>query len=744
MATIKDVAYKAGVSVGTVSNYINGKTNVNDEKIKKIKDAMKELQYHPNYMAQNLKGKRNKIIGIIFPSLEEPYNDVYRGIEEFLDMHNYMTVLKLSQNNKVLENRYIDHLINMGASGIILVSCDCTNLEKFEDIEKRGISLGFAERKIREGSFRYILFENKELVFDIVNLINAQEAKKDIKIFLGKLEFTSEKDCAEGYIAANGDGETDIIEIPETNEEAIFNHIYSKIIGFEKIPDCIITSSVEFAKILSEVCNILKINIPIHAIAGENWYMTDIQKNVTLYGRNAILMGQQAGKSIHEQLQNRHQPETNTVYIKSKKIYSDPVITKIQGTKQQETKPKIRILSYHCDATNALKKLAASYEHNRGIEIDFDELGYTELHRKLSEECATELSDYDIFMIDLPWLRGILASGKLSDITKQVKEDNLLSWFPRSVRNVFYRGDLGVHSLPIIATTQVLMYRRDIFNDADIKAQFTKSYGFDLSVPNTWSNFNTVAEFFTRSVNPRSPFTYGTAASALEPVGLINEFLPRQWAFHGEIVDKWGKLSIDSDENRRALDNLVRTFDYVPKASENYFWDEIFEMLLKGEIPMAHGFASHYQPGNYSQKGNTYEKYIGAVQLPGKRPMVGGWVLGINKHSNIKNECYEFIKWNLSDRIAVENMRLCGCVPTMTVFQDDTLKGSYPWLKMVDEKVALGRLREEVFDKDRHIINTELIDHYISKGIKKALHKEVTTREALDEIKTDIQQLMTK
>lgn len=87
--------------------------------------------------------------------------------------------------------------------------------------------------------------------------------------------------------------------------------------------------------------------------------------------------------------------------------------------------------------------------------------------------------------------------------------------YPRSIINAFCKNDRGVHIFPIIATTQILLYRKDIFKNLEIKSQFARMYGFELSVPNTWSNFNTVAEFFDRSLNAKSPFRYGTAASAL-------------------------------------------------------------------------------------------------------------------------------------------------------------------------------------------------------------------------------------
>ena len=122
MSTIKDVARIAGVSVGTVSNFLNGRENVKEEKVLLIKQAMETLDYRPNYMAQNLKSQKSRVIGILFPSLDEPYNDIYQGLTEYLDMKNFITVLKLTHNNIVLENQFLDQLVNIGALGIIMVS----------------------------------------------------------------------------------------------------------------------------------------------------------------------------------------------------------------------------------------------------------------------------------------------------------------------------------------------------------------------------------------------------------------------------------------------------------------------------------------------------------------------------------------------------------------------------------------------------------------------------------------------
>ena len=73
MASIKDVAQKAGVGVGTVSRVLNNSGYVSDETREKIEEAMKNLQYTPNELARNLYHKKSGIIAVLVPTVEIPF-----------------------------------------------------------------------------------------------------------------------------------------------------------------------------------------------------------------------------------------------------------------------------------------------------------------------------------------------------------------------------------------------------------------------------------------------------------------------------------------------------------------------------------------------------------------------------------------------------------------------------------------------------------------------------------------------
>ena len=72
MASIRDVAIKAGVGIGTVSRALNGSGYISDETKQKIMQAVEELNYKPNELAQNLFRNKSGFIGIVVKNLSHP------------------------------------------------------------------------------------------------------------------------------------------------------------------------------------------------------------------------------------------------------------------------------------------------------------------------------------------------------------------------------------------------------------------------------------------------------------------------------------------------------------------------------------------------------------------------------------------------------------------------------------------------------------------------------------------------
>ncbi|MGV8153244.1 MAG: LacI family DNA-binding transcriptional regulator [Alkaliphilus sp.] len=80
--TLKDVAKKAGVGVGTASRVLNNQDHVSEDKRQRVIDAIEALNYQPDAIARSLKTKATHNIGVILNDITNPfYSELFRGLE---------------------------------------------------------------------------------------------------------------------------------------------------------------------------------------------------------------------------------------------------------------------------------------------------------------------------------------------------------------------------------------------------------------------------------------------------------------------------------------------------------------------------------------------------------------------------------------------------------------------------------------------------------------------------------------
>lgn len=122
--TIKDIAKLAKVSVATVSFVLNNLDyKITPETKERVLQAAKELHYQPNAIAQSLRTNRSGIIGLIIPSITNPfYPAIARGVEDAAEAAGYTVFLCNSYNNLVREEKYIQVLLQKRVDGIIIAS----------------------------------------------------------------------------------------------------------------------------------------------------------------------------------------------------------------------------------------------------------------------------------------------------------------------------------------------------------------------------------------------------------------------------------------------------------------------------------------------------------------------------------------------------------------------------------------------------------------------------------------------
>lgn len=149
MATLKDVAEKAGVTVTTVSRVINNRGYISEQTRTKVYEVMKELSYQPNELARSLSKQKTNTIGIIVPHIVHPYfAKLISNLESMAAKHKFKIILCNTKGETEKEKEYIEMCRSNRVSGIIL----CSRNVDAKEIVNMEIPVVLIERKLESGT----------------------------------------------------------------------------------------------------------------------------------------------------------------------------------------------------------------------------------------------------------------------------------------------------------------------------------------------------------------------------------------------------------------------------------------------------------------------------------------------------------------------------------------------------------------------------------------------------------------
>ncbi|MGX6979746.1 LacI family DNA-binding transcriptional regulator [Vagococcus elongatus] len=124
MATIQEVAEHAGVSVGSVSRYLNGH-KLREENVKKIEAAIKELNYTENFFAKGMKSNQTRSIGLLINNMQSNFSaSLVAWIDDILERHNYTILLSSYRDDPSRIEQKIDYFRSRSVEGLIVVGIE--------------------------------------------------------------------------------------------------------------------------------------------------------------------------------------------------------------------------------------------------------------------------------------------------------------------------------------------------------------------------------------------------------------------------------------------------------------------------------------------------------------------------------------------------------------------------------------------------------------------------------------------
>lgn len=163
VATIKDISEKTGLSLGTISNYLNGK-NIREKNKIIIEKAIDELGYSVNMSARSLKTNQTKLIGLVIPSTDLTFfAKLVSIVERILSKKGYMVMITVIGHSPITDYQKLCNLESRNVDAMIIIpSAKNEALEKWLKNLKKPIPIIVLDRMIEDyKKAKYVLVNNE-------------------------------------------------------------------------------------------------------------------------------------------------------------------------------------------------------------------------------------------------------------------------------------------------------------------------------------------------------------------------------------------------------------------------------------------------------------------------------------------------------------------------------------------------------------------------------------------------------
>jgi LacI family transcriptional regulator len=152
-SSVRDVALRAGVSVGTVSNVLNHPEKVSPASVERVQRAIDELGFIRNDAARQLRNGRSRTIGMVVLDVRNPFfTDLARGAEDEAAVSGLTVTLGNSDENPQREATYLDLFEQQRVYGVV-ISAYADVTERLVRLKQRGIPAVLVDRSSAEGAF---------------------------------------------------------------------------------------------------------------------------------------------------------------------------------------------------------------------------------------------------------------------------------------------------------------------------------------------------------------------------------------------------------------------------------------------------------------------------------------------------------------------------------------------------------------------------------------------------------------
>lgn len=673
MPTIKDIAKAAGVSHSTVSNVLNKKPGVSSEKIRLVQETARALGYRIDEQASLLRKGVTRTVAVILPDIRNArYCDLYSGILRSLEERGYSARLFLTDNVLYLEQRAIDGAIAAKACAILTVTCLPDAGSRYFVPSLAQTPVLFMERKPGQSEAPCFCFDFFKAGVELAKRA-ADSGHPSPKVFTGSTYYSPNHDFLEGVRSV-------FTDLPP---EACVEMSYGKCstdayLPFTGSDPCgsFITSGAEIADQLYNASHTVGASkepqiftlAPLRAVQDSRYCTLALN-----YSR----LGEAAAEAILDTVESSGSLAS--------RVLSPSCCQPFEKSPAVLSEKTLRVLFLSSPTAQALSCLLPNFTRQTGINVELETFPLNTIY---SHILSGQELNWDVIRLDVSCFDSMAPTilEPLNRLDPDAKR-HLDRFLPGLEDNYAY-VDGTLYAFPFDISTQMLFYRRDLFEDAMQMRSYFEATKHHLRVPETFEEYNEVARFFTRSFRPESPTDYGTSIALGTASSTASEYLVRLLGMGADSYDEDGRLHLSSPKAKKVLQNYLEAAAYAdPEVIHS--WTAATDAFVCGKTAMTILFANHAS-GIIRAQNALFANQVGFAPVPGSRPLLGGGVLGVSAHSVQKEEAYRFICWATGDEIASRLMIMGGISSCRLAYEQAEILGAYPWLRDFEKNLRAG------------------------------------------------------